>query len=105
LHKKNPRGTFFTPYFRQFDSPKIFIAATNLANSISRTAVMSACSTPIRSRSKCPKCGSPLYYTRLPTTFLTGKLKRQCMAPHCSFQDAGHFKIAERGYSGRLGTQ
>jgi hypothetical protein len=59
---------------------------------------------PIRSRSKCPKCGSPLYYTRAALTFLTGKLKRQCMAPNCSFHDAGHFKIAERGFAGTLGV-
>jgi hypothetical protein len=65
---------------------------------------MSACSTPIRSRSKCPKCGSPLYYTRAATTFLTGKLKRKCLAAHCNFADAGHFKIAERGFSGTLGV-
>jgi len=37
-------------------------------------------------------------------TFLTGRLKRKCLAPHCNFADAGHFKIAERGYSGRLGV-
>jgi hypothetical protein len=65
---------------------------------------MAGHSSPIRSRSKCPKCGSPLYYTRAATTFLTGKLKRRCMAPNCSFHDAGHFKIAERGYSGTLGV-
>jgi len=37
-------------------------------------------------------------------TFLTGKLKRQCLAANCGFHDAGHYKIAERGYSGRLGV-
>ncbi|HKU64673.1 MAG TPA: hypothetical protein VJQ06_06420 [Rhizomicrobium sp.] len=68
------------------------------------TAWMSSYDNPIRSRSKCPKCGSPLYYTKAATTFLTGKLKRQCLAPNCSFRDAGHFKLAERGYSGRLGV-
>jgi hypothetical protein len=65
---------------------------------------MSSLSGPLRSRSKCPKCGSPLYYTRAALTFLTGKLKRQCLAPDCSFRDPGHFKIAERGYPGRLGV-
>jgi hypothetical protein len=66
---------------------------------------MSSITSPLRSRSKCPKCGSPLYYTKAALTFLTGKLKRQCLAPNCGFHDAGHFKIAERGYSGRLGAQ
>ena len=65
---------------------------------------MSSISGPLRSRSKCPKCGSPLYYTRAALSFLTGKLNRQCLAAHCSYRDAGHFKIAERGYSGRLGV-
>ena len=78
---------------------------TNLANWVATTAGMSSITSPLRSRSKCPKCGSPLYYTKAALTFLTGKLKRQCLAPNCGFHDAGHFKIAERGYSGRLGTQ
>ena len=37
-------------------------------------------------------------------TFLTGRLKRKCLAPHCRFADAGRFKIAERGFSGTLGV-
>ena len=63
---------------------------------------MSSHSNPVRSRSKCPKCGNALYYTRAPLTFLTGRLKRKCLAANCSFQDAGHFKIAAREYSRRL---
>jgi hypothetical protein len=88
----------------KFNSSKKIIPATNLANWMTRTAGMSSCSSPIRSRSKCPLCGSPLYYTNAALTFLTGKLKRQCLAANCSFRDAGHFKIAERGYAGRLGV-
>ena len=65
---------------------------------------MSSCSSPMRSRSKCPKCGNPLYYIRAPLNFLTGRLKRKCLATNCSFVDDGHFKIAERGYSGRIGV-
>jgi len=77
---------------------------TNSANCVTSLASMPSHSNPIRSRSKCPKCGNPLFYTKAPLTFLTGRLKRKCLAANCSFQDAGHFKIAERGYSGRLGA-
>jgi ribosomal protein S14 len=69
---------------------------------MTRTEHMPSHSNPVRSRSQCPRCGNALYYTRATFTFLTGRLKRKCLAANCSFQDSGRFKIADRGYSRRL---
>jgi len=48
---------------------------------------------PIRSRTKCPQCGSALYYVGTAFSFLTGKKKRVCLAANCSYQDARRFKF------------
>src|ERR1700674_4919286 len=48
-------------------------------------AAMASSKSPIRSRSLCPHCGSPLYYVNTLFTFLTGHKKRVCLAANCSF--------------------
>ena len=57
---------------------------------------MSSSKSPIRSRSRCPDCGSALYYVRTVLTFLTGERKRVCLAANCSFQEARRFKFVPR---------
>ena len=52
--------------------------------------------TPIRSRSKCPQCGGPLYYIGTFLSFFTGKKKRVCLSPNCDFVDRRRFKIFKR---------
>ncbi|HYS45302.1 MAG TPA: hypothetical protein VEM35_02620 [Rhizomicrobium sp.] len=49
--------------------------------------------TAIPSRSKCPQCGGPLYYVSTFFSFLTGKKKRVCLAPDCTFEDTRRFKV------------
>jgi hypothetical protein len=49
--------------------------------------------TPIRSRSECPQCGSPLFYIATLFTFLNGKRVRKCLAPRCTFVDPRRFKV------------
>ena len=48
---------------------------------------------PIRSRSMCPWCSSPLYYVAERFSFLTGKKRRKCLAQGCGFVDPRRFKI------------
>ena len=55
--------------------------------------LMASSKSPIRSRTKCPLCGSPLYYVSTFTTFLTGSKKRVCLASNCTYQDARRFKF------------
>ena len=55
--------------------------------------LMASSKSPIRSRTKCPLCGSPLYYVSTFTTFLTGTRKRVCLAANCTYQDARRFKF------------
>ena len=57
---------------------------------------MSFGKSPIRSRSKCPECGSALYYVRTFTTFFTGSKKRVCLAANCTFKEARRFKFVGR---------
>ena len=57
---------------------------------------MPSAKTPIRSRTKCPKCGGPLYYVGTFFSFFTGKRKRVCLAPNCHFVDTRRFKIFKR---------
>jgi hypothetical protein len=56
-------------------------------------SAMPSAKTPIRSRSKCPHCGGPLYYVGTAFSFLTGKKKRICLAPNCDFVDSRRFKV------------
>jgi hypothetical protein len=59
-------------------------------------AYMPSSKTLIRSRSKCPQCGGPLYYVKARFSFLTGQKKRLCFAPNCGFVDPRRFKIIMR---------
>ena len=54
--------------------------------------------TPLRSRTLCPECGSPLYYVRGFLTFLTGRHKRVCLASGCRFVDPHTFQVKTHGY-------
>jgi len=54
---------------------------------------MASSKSPIRSRTKCPLCDSPLYYVSTPLTFLTGNKKRVCLASNCSYEEARRFKF------------
>ena len=57
-------------------------------------SAMASGKAPIRSRSKCPQCGGPLYYVRTSFfSFLTGKKKRVCLTPNCDFIDTRRFKV------------
>jgi len=58
--------------------------------------MMASSKSPIRSRSKCPLCGSPLFYVSTFLTFLTGEKKRMCLAANCTFQEARRFKFVGR---------
>jgi hypothetical protein len=62
---------------------------------------MSSGKSPIRSRSKCPECGNPLYYVRTAFTFLSGLRKRLCLAPNCKFVDSRRFRITSHHYAPR----
>jgi len=55
--------------------------------------LMASSKSPIRSRTKCPLCGSPLFYVSTFTTFLTGNKKRICLAANCTYQEARRFKF------------
>lgn len=55
--------------------------------------VMRTTKTPIRSRSECPQCGSPLFYIATLFTFLNGKRLRKCLSPKCDFVDSRRFKV------------
>ena len=57
---------------------------------------MASSRSPIRSRSKCPRCGSPLFYVDTFLTFFTGVKKRVCLAANCSFEEARRFKFVGR---------
>jgi hypothetical protein len=57
---------------------------------------MASSKSPIRSRSLCPHCGSPLYYVNTVFGFLTGHKKRVCLAAKCSFVEQRRFKIVMR---------
>ena len=57
---------------------------------------MSFSKSPIRSRSRCPHCGSALYYVSTFVTFFTGSKKRVCLAANCSFEEARRFKFVGR---------
>lgn len=54
---------------------------------------MSSSKTPIRSRTKCPQCGGPLYYVNTPFSFFTRRKIRKCLGPNCNFEDRRRFKI------------
>jgi hypothetical protein len=77
---------------RRFD-PSHHDGVTILAIWTIRTAAMPSGKTPIRSRTKCPQCGGPLYYIGTFFSFFTGKAKRVCLAPNCTFVDTRRFKI------------
>jgi ribosomal protein S14 len=57
---------------------------------------MASSKSPIRSRHRCPHCGSPLFYINTAFTFLTGQKKRVCLAAKCSFAEQRRFKIVLR---------
>ena len=57
---------------------------------------MASSNSPIRSRSKCPHCGSALYYVSTFLTFFNGERKRVCLASNCSFEEARRFKFVGR---------
>jgi hypothetical protein len=57
---------------------------------------MPSSKTPIRSRSRCPQCGGPLYYIDTFFSFFTGTKKRICMTPKCDFVDSRRFKVVLR---------
>ena len=59
-------------------------------------AGMASSKSPIRSRHKCPHCGSPLFYVNTLFTFLTGRRKRACLATNCSFVEQRRYKIVMR---------
>jgi len=56
-------------------------------------ALMASSKNPIRSRTKCPLCDSPLYYVSTFTTFLTGAKKRMCLAEDCTYEETRRFKF------------
>ena len=53
-------------------------------------------SSPLRSRAKCPRCGSALYYVSTFLTFFNGEKQRVCQAANCSYKDAQRFKFVSR---------
>jgi len=57
---------------------------------------MASTKSPIRSRSRCPNCGSSLYYVNTLFGFLTGHKKRVCMAANCDFVEQRRFKLVMR---------
>lgn len=57
---------------------------------------MPSSKSPIRSRMRCPKCGSPLFYISAGFFFFIRKKKRKCLAPDCDYEDPGRFKIVVR---------
>jgi hypothetical protein len=59
-------------------------------------AYMASSKSPIRSRQRCPHCGSPLFYVNTLFTFLTRQKKRVCLAPNCHFVEQRRFKIVTR---------
>jgi hypothetical protein len=59
-------------------------------------AGMASSKSPIRSRQRCPHCGSPLFYISTAFTFLTGRKKRVCLATNCSFEESRTFKVVTR---------
>ena len=59
-------------------------------------ALMASTKSPIRSRSRCPNCGSSLYYVNTLFGFLTGHKKRVCMAANCDFVEQRRFKLVMR---------
>jgi hypothetical protein len=59
-------------------------------------AGMAFSKSPIRSRHRCPRCGSPLFYVSTAFTFLTGSKKRVCLAANCSFVEQRRFKVVIR---------
>jgi len=63
---------------------------------VDRDGTLRITKTPIRSRSQCPQCGSPLFYIATLFTFLTGKRLRRCLAPRCDFVDSRRFKVTAR---------
>ena len=54
---------------------------------------MASSKSPIRSRTKCPCCGSQLFYVSTIFSFFTGNKKRVCLASNCSYQEARRFKF------------
>jgi hypothetical protein len=67
-----------------------------LATCALKDGAMPSSKNPIRSRSRCPQCGGPLYYIDTFFSFLTGKKRRICLARNCTFEDARRFKIVVR---------
>jgi len=59
-------------------------------------AGMAISKSPIRSRHRCPDCGSPLFYVDTAFAFLTGRKKRLCLAAKCSYVENRRFKIARQ---------
>ena len=59
-------------------------------------ANMAISKSPIRSRQRCPNCGSPLFYVSTLFTFLTRQKKRVCLAANCHFVEQRRFKIVTR---------
>ncbi len=57
---------------------------------------MSSSKVPLRSREKCPRCGSPLYYVNSRFSFFTHAKKRICLLADCKFVEPRRFKIANR---------
>ncbi len=56
-------------------------------------ALMASSKNPIQSRTKCPLCGSQLFYVSTVFSFLTGTKKRVCLASNCTYQEARRFKF------------
>ncbi len=48
--------------------------------------------TPVKSRTKCPHCGSSLYYMNTLFSFFTGLKKRACQTSGFGYVDPGQFK-------------
>jgi hypothetical protein len=56
-------------------------------------ALMASSKSPIRSRTKCPLCGSQLFYVSTAFSFLTGVRKRVCLAENCTYEETRRFKF------------
>jgi hypothetical protein len=56
-------------------------------------ALMASSKSPIRSRTKCPRCGSSLFYVNTLFSFLTSTKKRVCLAANCTYQEGRRFKF------------